>query len=217
MRFFVLVLLLAAFAVGWYVLAGGNSRELYMSPLVKEHMDALIAETNKELDRLQPACINLNGPLPRPPIWRHLPCDACPALASAGLLELKEGRYHLLPAGLPYARNPNKAGAQLCFAEVKVHQVVASLNPLHDVSSSLISMQYIPELISPTPFLFTEEARSLNLPEPRRAADDADRWVSDPQIITFNFNRHMPEQGFFPNRGARYGRYAVLQENSPWH
>lgn len=211
------LLVIVALAIASYIYFSDSKPVLSITALVKENMNEFISETNKELDRIEPGCVSIDGPLPRPAVWRHLPCKVCQDLEAAGFLEFKEGRFHLLEAGHPYARDINSAGAKLCFAEVKVHKVIESLAAIYDTSPSKVSIKYIPEIIEPAPFLFTQEARNLKLPEPQKTPESDSIWVSDSQIITFGFSKFGDDMSLSPWRGFRYGKYALTQEANPWH
>lgn len=185
-----------------------------LTPTVKARMHEFETAINREIETVKPLCTSIYGPFPRSPFFNNYPCKPCEAFESAGMLEFRDGKYHLLKSAQPYYSRDRTGGySQFCFGEVRVHKIIESL-PV-DRNLNWLSVKYVPEIRSPAPFLFTSEARAMGFPEPLQAKGAEHLWVGPPQIITF----YVGSDGVIGPvwSGSRYGKFALESEEYKWH
>ena len=203
----------------WWVLRPSDNQ---LTPAVREHMSEYIAAIEAELGEGDPVCLHNIGPFPINSVKQFLPlgCTDCAALVTAGLIDKDAGgkKYQLTALGKQHYTDVVDARRvlhgnvareaihqpRLCFGETRVHAIVESLPAIPFGADKAISVKIIREIREPSPFLFTEHARALGLPEPTQSAS-GQPWLLPPQIMSFVTN-HNGTILYFDN-SIRYNKW----------
>ena len=224
MRFFGMVIALALpLLLMWWVMRPSDN---LLTPVVREHMSEYITAIEAELGESDPACLNHVGPFPIDLVRQFLPpgCTDCAALVQAGLISKDSGSgiYRLAALGKQHYTEVVDARRvvhgniarealrqpRLCFGETRVHAIVESLPAFPFGSDKAISVKVIMEVREPSSFLFTEQARTLELPKPTQSAS-GQPWLLPPKIVSFVTN-HNGTILYFDN-SIRYGKWIKEQ------
>jgi len=207
----------------WWVMRPSDN---LLTPVVREHMSEYITAIEAELGESDPVCLNHIGSFPIDPVRQFLPpgCTDCAALVKAGLISKDAGNgiYRLAALGKQHytdvvdvrrvlhgnvAREAIRQ-PRFCFGETRVHAIVESLPAIPFGADKAISVKIIQEIRDPSSFLFTEQARALELPEPTQTAS-GQPWLLPPKIVSFVTN-HNGTILYFDN-SIRYGKWIKEQ------